>query len=432
MTPALTGLAGFAAVLLLMLVRVPVAVAMGFVGAAGFLYLQGWAGLAYVMGASPYESVFPYSLSVVPLFVMMGVFASYAGLSRQLYDVAYAFLGHYRGGLALATVGACAGFGAICGSALATAATMCRVALPEMRRHGYADSLATASIAAGGTLGILIPPSIILLIYALLTEQSLGKLFIAALVPGLLGTVLYMLAITVVTRLNPALGPAGRRMAWPQRLQTLRSVWPVMLLFLLVIGGMYVGLFSPNEAASVGAVGALVFAIAGRTMGVARFKASLVEAASTSGMIFLIIIGAGLFNFFLEGTDVPQYLIAQVRALDLGPVSFLILLSVFYLLLGCLMDDLAMILLTLPLVFPVTQALGIDPVWFGIYIVTIVEIGLITPPVGMNLFVIQGVGQVKLQTVIRGILPFIAADAIRIGLLIAVPQIALFLPAFMD
>lgn len=431
MTPAMVGLIGFAAVLLLMLVRIPVAVSMGIVGAAGFLYLQGWDGLAYVMGTSPFESVFPYSLSVVPLFVMMGVFASYAGLSRQLYDVAYAFLGHYRGGLALATVGACAGFGAICGSALATAATMCRVALPEMRRHGYADSLATASIAAGGTLGILIPPSIILLIYALLTEQSLGKLFIAALVPGLLGTVLYMLAITATTRLNPALGPAGERMSWPRRLHTLRGVWPVGLLFALVIGGMYTGIFSPNEAASVGAVGALVFAIAGRTMGRARFKASLVEIASTSGMIFLIIIGAGLFNFFLEGTNVPQYLIEQVRGLNLGPTMFLVILTIFYIILGCLMDDLAMILLTLPVVFPITQALGIDAIWFGIYIVTIVEIGLITPPVGMNLFVIQGVGQVKLQTVIRGIVPFVIADAVRITLLIAVPQIVLFLPALM-
>lgn len=432
MAPALTGILGFAAVLLLMLLRVPVAVAMGVVGAAGFLSLQGWDGLAYVMGSSPFESVFPYSLSVVPLFVMMGVFASYAGLSRQLYDAAYAFLGHYRGGLALATIGACAGFGAICGSAIATAATMCRVALPEMRRRGYADSLATASIAAGGTLGILIPPSIILLIYALLTEQSLGKLFIAALLPGVLGTALYMAAILVATRINPALGPAGERMTWPQRLHTLRSIWPVALLFLLVIGGMYTGIFSPNEAASVGAVGALIFAVAGRTMGAGRFKASLLEIASTSAMIFLIVIGAGLFNFFLEGTSVPQYLIQEVQRLQLSPTLFLLLLTAFYILLGALMDDLAMILLTLPFVFPVTQALGIDPIWFGIYIVTIVEIGMIVPPVGMNLFVIQGVGQVKLQTVIRGILPFVLADILRIALLIAVPQIALFLPAFME
>lgn len=432
MAPALIGLSGFAAVLLLMLLRVPVAVAMGVVGAAGFLFLQGWDGLAYVIGTSPFESVFPYSLSVVPLFVMMGVFASYAGLSRQLYEAAYAFLGHYRGGLALATVGACAGFGAICGSAIATAATMCRVALPEMRNRGYADSLAAASIAAGGTLGILIPPSVILLIYALLTEQSLGKLFVAALVPGLLGTALYMAAILIATRINPALGPAGERMDWRQRLHTLRRVWPVMLLFLLVIGGMYTGFFSPNEAASVGAVGALAFALIGRTMGLDRFKASLLETASTSAMIFLIIIGAGLFNFFLEGTNVPQYLIQEIQHLQLSPTLFLLLLTAFYVILGALMDDLAMILLTLPFVFPVTQALGIDPIWFGIYIVTVVEIGMIVPPVGMNLFVIQGVGQVKLQTVIRGIVPFIAADMVRVALLIAAPQIALFLPSLMD
>lgn len=432
MSPALVGILGFGAVLALMLLRVPVAVAMGLVGAAGFLLLQGWDGLAYVMGSSPFESVFPYSLSVVPLFVMMGVFATYAGLSRQLYDAAYAFLGHFRGGLALATIGACAAFGSICGSAIATAATMCRVALPEMRRRGYADSLATATIAAGGTLGILIPPSIILLIYALLTEQSLGKLYVAALLPGVLGTGLYMLAIAATVRLNPASGPAGERMAWPQRLRTMRSVWPVFLLFVMVIGGMFAGVFSPNEAASVGAVGALLFALAGRTMGLSRFKASLLETASTSAMIFLILIGAGLFNFFLEVTNAPQLVVQQIQALNVSPALFLVLLTVFYVVLGALMDDLAMMLLTLPFVFPAVQALGIDPLWFGIYMVTIVEIGMIVPPVGMNLFVIQGVGQVKLPTVIRGILPFVLADLVRVGLLIGFPQIVLWLPGLMD
>ncbi|MFN4277399.1 MAG: TRAP transporter large permease [Ferrovibrio sp.] len=432
MTPALVGILGFGAVLALMLLRVPVAVAMGLVGAAGFLMLQGWDGLAYVMGSSPFESVFPYSLSVVPLFVMMGVFATYAGLSRQLYDAAYAFLGHFRGGLALATIGACAAFGSICGSAIATAATMCRVALPEMRRRGYADSLATATIAAGGTLGILIPPSIILLIYALLTEQSLGKLYVAALLPGLLGTGLYMLAIAATVRFNPNSGPAGERMAWPRRLRTMRSVWPVFLLFVVVIGGMFAGIFSPNEAASVGAVGALLFALAGRTMGLSRFKDSLLETASTSAMIFLILIGAGLFNFFLEVTNAPQLVVQQIQALNVSPALFLVLLTVFYVVLGALMDDLAMMLLTLPFVFPAVQALGIDPLWFGIYMVTIVEIGMIVPPVGMNLFVIQGVGQVKLPTVIRGILPFVLADLVRVGLLIGFPQIVLWLPSLMD
>ncbi len=432
MTAAWLGVIGFGAVLALMFVQVPVAVAMGVVGAVGFLWLQGWDGLAYVMGSSPFESVIPYSLSTVPLFVMMGVFATYAGLSRQLYDAAYAFLGHFRGGLALATIGACAAFGSICGSAIATAATMCRVALPEMRRRGYADSLATATIAAGGTLGILIPPSIILLIYALLTEQSLGKLYVAALLPGLLGTVLYMLAITVATRLNPAIGPAGERMPWPQRRRTLKSVWPVFLLFAIVIGGMFLGVFSPNEAASVGAVGALLFAMVSRSMSLGRFRDSLRETAATSAMIFLILIGAGLFNFFLEVTNAPQFVVQQIQALNLSPVLFLMLLTGFYVILGALMDDLAMMLLTLPFVFPVVQALGIDPIWFGIYMVTIVEIGMIVPPVGMNLFVIQGVGQVKLETVIRGILPFVLADLVRISLLIGFPAIALWLPGLMD
>ncbi|WP_341911796.1 TRAP transporter large permease [Ferrovibrio terrae] len=432
MDATLFGVIGFALVLGLMLIQVPVAVAMGVVGALGFLWLQGWDGLAYVMGSSPFESVIPYSLSTVPLFVMMGVFATYAGLSRQLYDAAYAFLGHYRGGLALATIGACAAFGSICGSAIATAATMCRVALPEMRRRGYADSLATATVAAGGTLGILIPPSIILLIYALLTEQSLGKLYVAALLPGLLGTALYMLAITATTRLNPASGPAGERMPWPQRGRTLKNVWPVFLLFVIVIGGMFIGVFSPNEAASVGAVGALIFALAGRTMTLGRFKDSLRETAATSAMIFLILIGAGLFNFFLEITNAPQFVVSQIQALGLSPTMFLVLLTIFYVVLGALMDDLAMMLLTLPFVFPAVQALGIDPIWFGIYMVTIVEIGMIVPPVGMNLFVIQGVGQVKLHTVIRGILPFVLADLVRVGLLIGFPAIVLWLPSLMD
>ncbi|WP_341895154.1 TRAP transporter large permease [Ferrovibrio terrae] len=432
MDATLFGVIGFALVLGLMLIQVPVAVAMGVVGGLGFLWLQGWDGLAYVMGSSPFESVIPYSLSTVPLFVMMGVFATYAGLSRQLYDAAYAFLGHYRGGLALATIGACAAFGSICGSAIATAATMCRVALPEMRRRGYADSLATATVAAGGTLGILIPPSIILLIYALLTEQSLGKLYVAALLPGVLGTALYMLAITATTRLNPKSGPAGERMPWPQRRRTLKNVWPVFLLFVIVIGGMFIGVFSPNEAASVGAVGALIFALAGRTMTLGRFKDSLRETAATSAMIFLILIGAGLFNFFLEITNAPQFVVAQIQALQLSPALFLVLLTVFYVVLGALMDDLAMMLLTLPFVFPAVQALGIDPIWFGIYMVTIVEIGMIVPPVGMNLFVIQGVGQVKLQTVIRGILPFVLADLVRVGLLIGFPAIVLWLPSLMN
>ncbi|QDO99174.1 TRAP transporter large permease [Ferrovibrio terrae] len=432
MTAAWLGVIGFGAVLVLMFVQVPVAVAMGVVGAVGFLWLQGWDGLAYVMGSSPFESVIPYSLSTVPLFVMMGVFATYAGLSRQLYDAAYAFLGHYRGGLALATIGACAAFGSICGSAIATAATMCRVALPEMRRRGYADSLASATIAAGGTLGILIPPSIILLIYALLTEQSLGKLYVAALLPGVLGTVLYMLAIAVATRLNPAIGPAGERMSWPQRRRTLKTVWPVFLLFAIVIGGMFIGVFSPNEAASVGAVGALLFAVLSRSMTLGRFRDSLRETAATSAMIFLILIGAGLFNFFLEVTNAPQFVVQQIQALNLSPVLFLILLTGFYVILGALMDDLAMMLLTLPFVFPLVQALGIDPIWFGIYMVTIIEIGMIVPPVGMNLFVIQGVGNVRLETVIRGILPFVVADLVRVALLIGFPAIALWLPGLMD
>ncbi len=427
------GLLGFIATLILILLRVPVAIAMGAVGAVGYAFLNGWSAMWFVMGSGPFEAVFPYTLSVVPLFLMMGVFAAHAGLSTSLFRGVNAFMGHMRGGLAMASIGACAGFGAICGSSLATAATMCRVALPEMRRHGYDDRLSSASIAAGGTLGVLIPPSILLVIYGLLTEQSIGRLFSAALVPGLLATGLYMGAVAIQTRIAPALGPAGPRHNWQERGRTMLDIWPVVLLFTAVIGGIYVGLFSPTEAAAVGAFGAITLAWARRQLSGKIFRQCLIETAEISGMIFLILIGASIFNYFIETTQLPQLLIETVGSWHLSPLAVMALLMVFYIVLGCFMDSLSMILLTVPFVFPLVSFLGFDLVWFGIILVTAAELGLITPPVGMNLFVIQGVARdVKLETIIRGVVPFLIADIIRLAILIVFPDLALWLPSLMQ
>lgn len=423
------GVLGFVAALALIALRVPVAVAMGLVGIAGAAMIADWNTVAFVLGSAPFQAVFPYGLSVVPLFVFMGVFAARAGLSRNLYEGVYVFVGHRKGGLAMATVGACAAFGAICGSSLATAATMAKVAMPEMRRRGYADTLASASVAAGGTLGVLIPPSIIIIVYALLTEQSIGALFAAALIPGLVGTAMYMAAVAVQVHLNPTLGPAGERFTWGQRLHALRRVWDVALLFAAVIGGIYTGVFSPTEAAAVGAAGAFLFALARRQLTWSVLVQALAETAVTTGMIFLILIGAALFNYFIEASRLPDVLVGGLTGLGWPPLAVLVAILVFYLVLGCFMDALSMILLTVPFIFPIIVAIGYDPVWFGILLVVVVELGLITPPIGMNLFVIQGTTPgLSLTTMVRGIVPFIVADIVRVGVLVAFPALVLWLP----
>lgn len=427
------GLIAFAALFGLIALRVPVAIAMGVVGLVGGWALNGFDSMAFIMGSVPFEAVFPYSLSVIPLFVLMGVFAARAGLSKSLYAAVHAFIGHYRGGLAMATVGACAAFGAICGSSLATAATMCRVAMPEMRKRRYDDGLAAATVAAGGTLGVLIPPSVIMVIYAILTEQSIGKMFAAALIPGALATVLYMAAIFVQTWRNPELGPADDKIDWRGRATAIKNVWPVVALFAVVIGGIYVGWFSPTEAAAIGALGALVLAVVKRKLTRPVFLDCLSETASTSGMIFLILIGTALFNYFVETTGMPQALVQHVAGLGWPPLSILVMLVIFYVILGCFMDALSMILLTLPFVYPLVVSLGFDPIWFGVIMVSVVEVGLITPPVGMNLFVIMaGTPGLKLQTISRGVVAFLLADVTRLALLILIPGLSLWLPSLME
>ncbi len=423
------GLIGFAAAMALALLRVPVAIAMGAVGIVGVLLLMDWSSATYVMAALPYEAVSPYGLSVVPLFIFMGVFASYSGLSENMFKGIVAFLGHRRGGLASATVGACAVFGAISGSSIATAATMGRVALPEMERHGYAGSLAGASVAAGGTLGVLIPPSILLIVYALMTEHSIGALFAAAMIPGLVAAGLYITAIQIQVWRNPALGPATKRQNWSERWQAFLQMWDAAALIVLVIGGIYAGLFSPTEAAAVGAGGAILLtALRGKLKG-RILRDGMLETASMTGMIFMILIGAALFNFFIETSGMTQALVNWITHAGFAPINVILILIVFYVVLGCFMDSLSMILLTVVPAYTVVTGLGYDPIWFGVLLCSIVEIGMITPPVGMNLFVIQGVSpNLNLATLSRGIVPFVMADFVRVALIVVFPALSLWLP----
>ncbi|MEZ5788928.1 MAG: TRAP transporter large permease [Xanthobacteraceae bacterium] len=432
MSNPLIGVIGFVAALILIAFRVPIAVALGVVGALGFGVINGFDVVGFVLGSGVFEAIFPYTLSVIPLFLLMGVVASRSGLSTDLFGAANAAFGRFKGGLAIATIGACAGFGAICGSSMATVATMGRVALPEMRAAGYDDRLSTASIAAAGTLGVLIPPSILLVIYGLLTEQSIGKLFSAAILPGVLSTALYALAVVVQVRLNPKL--AGSESYRSKQLSTgsQRRAFPVVMLFIAVIGGIQVGIFSPTEAAAVGAGGAILIALMRRALSRSVIGLIARETVEMTGVIFFIMIGAALFNVFLETTGLPQFLVRLIEGAALDPVLILLIVIAFYIVLGCFMDALSMILLTIPFVFPVILSLGYDPIWFGVIIVTVAELGLITPPIGMNLFIIQGVaGDLQSHTVMRGILPFIIADIVRLAILIAVPQIVLWLPSYL-
>ncbi len=431
MSAPIIGLLGFVAALLLALVGVPVGLAMAIVGVVGFTILNGPMAAGFALSVAPFEAVFPYSLSVVPLFVAMGVFAARSGVSRGLFDMANALVGRLRGGVAIATIGACALFGAICGSSLATAATMGRIAVPEMRRVGYADSISAGTVAAAGTLGVLIPPSVLLVIYALLTETSIGRLFIAALIPGMLAIFLYVLAVVITIRLRPDL---VRKIPDPPAVDWVKlgvDVVPALVLFALVIGGLYLGLFSPTEAAAVGAVGAFLLALVKRTTGADLLSAAL-ETVRTSAMIFFILIGAALFNFFLESTGLSRLLAGWVEQSGLSPMAVMLLILLFYVVLGCFMDALSMILLTIPVVFPLVTGMGFDPIWFGIIVVSVAEIGLITPPIGINLFIIQGVvSRLRQADVMRGVIPFIVADIVRILLLVGFPGLVLFLPSMM-
>jgi C4-dicarboxylate transporter, DctM subunit len=422
-------LIGFVALFALMLLRVPVGMAMGLVGISGYAYLAGAGPALKLIGQSSMRTVTDYNFGVIPMFMLMGAFVSQSGVSKELFRAANAFIGHLRGGLGVATVLACGGFAAICGSSVATAATFSSVAYPEMRRFGYPQSFSTGVIAAGGTLGAMLPPSTVLAVYAILTQQDIGKLFMAGIMPGLLAMLLYVLTIMVIVRLRPQWLPKGQSTTWRERLLGLKDVWAPLVLFLFVIGGLYGGFFTPTEAGGVGASGACLLGVLRGQLRKPEILSALLSATRTAAAVFTVLIGALLFGYFLTVTQVPQSMTACLTSLGLGRYAVLALIMLMYLVLGCLMDAMAMIILTVPIIFPVIVQLGFDPIWFGVIIVMTVELGLIHPPVGMNVFVIKSVVKdVSFTTIFKGVLPFVATDLLRLLILIAFPAIALWLP----
>jgi C4-dicarboxylate transporter DctM subunit len=423
---------GFVALFVLMLLRVPVGMAMGLVGVSGFAYLVNGDAALKIIGHTSMRTVTDYTFGVIPMFLLMGAFVSNSGMSRELFRAANSFVGHLRGGLGIATIAACAGFAAISGSSVATAATFATVAYPEMRRYNYPQSFATGVIAAGGTLGAMLPPSTVLAVYGIITEQDIGKLFIAGIIPGLLAASMDMLTVVVIGWLRPDFLPVAPRHSWKERLIGLRDIWAMLLLFIFVIGGLYGGLFTPTEAGGVGATGALIIGVIRGKLDRLQIRRSLLQAVRTAAAVLTVLIGALLFGYFLTVTQTPQKVTAFLTALGLGRYGVLALIMLMYIVLGCLMDSLAMIILTIPIIFPVIMQLGFDPIWFGVIIVMTVELGLIHPPVGMNVFVIKSVVQeVTFSTIFRGVLPFILTDLIRLVILIAFPILALWLPSRM-
>jgi C4-dicarboxylate transporter, DctM subunit len=428
------GLAGLAVMMLIAIFRVPISFAMAAVGLVGYAYMRDWNWtVAFAMTQTKlYETGRNYTLSVVPLFILMGNFVTRAGMSQELFRAAYAFIGHLRGGLAMATVWASAGFGGICGSSIATAATFAKVAYPSMKRFGYSDRLAAGVVAGGGTLGIMIPPSTIMVIYGVFTETNIGKLFAAGIVPGILGAILLCVAVQYMTWRDPTSGPPGERSSWRERLLALKDVWAVAVLFLFVMGGIYGGLFTATEGAGMGAFGALLFALGRRALTWRTLYAALLESARTTAMLFMILIGALMFAEFVNITTMPADLKAFVTHFQVRPIVVMLAIAAIYVVLGTAMEELSMVLLTMPVFFPVIVHLGFDPVWFGIIIVCVVEIGLISPPVGMNMFVLKTLlPEVSTGTVFSGVLPFMWADVVRLAILIAFPWLSLWLPSLM-
>ncbi len=429
------GIASFPALMLLIFLRVPIGLAMFLVGLVGLFFVTDGTTVAFARLKSETFSTFSsYSLTIVPMFLLMGQFASLGGMSSALFKAAEGFVGHRRGGVAMAAIGACAGFGAICGSSLATAATMGRVALPELKQYGYAGGFSTATLAAGGTLGILIPPSVVLVIYAILTEQNIAKLFLAAFIPGLLAALGYVIAISIYVRLNPNAAGTKEPVPYKERFQALKNVWPVLLVFGLVVGGIYLGWFTPTEAAAVGAFGTGLIAYINKGLTFSSLIESFMNTARSTGMVFFIILGAAFYNGFLALTQVPQELSQYVVSQGFSPWTVLTLILIFYLVFGCLMDSVSMILLTIPIFFPVISVLdfGMSPehvaIWFGILVLIVVEVGLITPPVGMNLFIINAMErETPILETYKAVSYFVATDIVRVVILVLFPAITLFL-----
>ena len=429
MSSEIVAIVGFVCLFALMLLRVPVGMAMGLVGITGFGCLTGFGPAMKLVSQTTMRTVTDYSFGVIPMFLLMGAFVSVSGISRELFRAANTFVGHWRGGLGIATIAACGAFAAISGSSVATAATFSAVAYPEMRRFNYPQSFSTGVIAVGGTLGAMLPPSTVLVVYGLITQQDIGKLFIAGIIPGGLAIVMHMITIAIIGRVRPGFLPAGSRSSWGERIRAIGDVWSPLLLFLFVIGGLYGGLFIPTEAGAVGAVGAFAIGVLRRKLPGASILQALLQATRTAAAVFTVLIGALLFGYFLTITQTPQHVTGFLTGLGVGPYGVLALILLMYLALGCLMDAMAMIILTVPIVFPVVTALGFDPIWFGVVIVMTVELGLIHPPVGMNVFVIKSViKDVNMSTIFVGVLPFVLTDIIRLVILVAFPAIATWLP----
>jgi len=431
-SPTLTGLVGIAALFILIFLRIPVGFVMAGVGFLGFGYIVSFDASMNMIAKDLFSVFGSYSLTVIPLFVLMGQLAYHSGISKRLFNAAYKFIGHWPGGLAIATVGACAAFAAICGSTNATAATMGAATLPEMKRYNYKPELATGVVAAGGSLGILIPPSVIFIVYGILTEQSIGRLFMAGLLPGLILVLLFILAIVIWTRMRPELGPKGPKVPLREKLASLSGLIETLLLFVLIMGGLFWGFFTPTEAGAIGAFGTLLLGLAGRNLTMKGFIASLAETTRISCMILVIVAGATIFGHFLAVSRIPFDIARGVSEIQLPRYAVMLIIIMVYLVGGCVIDSLALIMLTIPIFYPVVLFLGYDPIWFGVIIVLVTQIGVITPPVGVNVYVVSSVARdVPLEVIFKGVLPFLAALIIGTLLLIPFPQIALFLPGLM-
>jgi len=426
------GLIGIGLLVLLLFSSMPIGPVMALIGFVGFSYLVNPEASLTILGTTPFRSASNHAMSTIPLFVLMGLLCFHAELSKDIYTTIRNWMGRLPGGLAMSTVGGCAGFAAVSGSSMATAITMGTIALPEMRRYKYHDGLACGCVAAGGSIGILIPPSIAFIIYATLTEESIGKLFMAGVIPGLMEAVLYMLAIYVLCKLNPILGPPGPSSTWKDKLLSLKDTWGILVLFILVIGGIYAGIFTPTEAAGVGAFGALLLGFVKRKLTKEKILTSLADASRNTAMLLLMLIGADIFSYFLTMSQIPFMLSDFVVALPVPKAVMIWAILFVYIILGCIMPIIPAIVLTIPIFLPVVTGLGYDPIWFGVIVVTMAEIGQITPPVGINVFALAGVAKgVPLGTIFKGIFPFLVADAVRVVLVFFFPALALWLPSLM-
>ncbi len=437
MSPTLIGIIGIIFMILMFLTQMPVAFVMAGVGFVGFSMMVSPDASLVLLSRNVFETFASYDLTTIPLFILMGQLGFNSGISKRLYDAGYKFLGHIRGGLAMATVSACTAFGAVCGSSPATAATMATVGLPEMKRYDYDDELSTGSVASGGGIGMIMPPSVVLILYGILTEQSIGALFVAGIFPALLITLLFIISIYIRCRQHPEQGPPGERFSWAQKFKALAGMGETLLIFALVIGGIFIGLFTPTEAAAIGAFGVLVIAVIRRQITWQGFVTSLMETLRTSCMVLMLITGAVIFGKFLAVTRIPFELAGWVGGLDMPPVLVMGVIILIYFFGGCFMDALAFVVLTVPIFFPVVMELGFDPIWFGIIIVMVTEMGVITPPVGINVYVVYGVAknimeeEIPLEKIFKGIFPFLIAVIVGVMILIVFPQIILFLPNLM-